>query len=102
MRELYEEAGIRPAGPVRLLTAVPLQGYGMHPLSLRYVCRCDDGDVRLSHEHSDWAWTDPRIYRATHLSDAEIVRWGRSSPEEAFNVWHNRNGLDDYLRWRTP
>jgi hypothetical protein len=37
-----------------LVTAVPLKGYGMDLLSLRYACACDAGEVRLSHEHSAW------------------------------------------------
>jgi 8-oxo-dGTP pyrophosphatase MutT (NUDIX family) len=34
-RELWEEAGLRPTGPLWLVIAVLLQGYGMHLLSLR-------------------------------------------------------------------
>ena len=99
-RELFEEAGLTPTGPLWLVTVVPLKGYGMNLLSLRYACRCDAGDVRLSHEHSNWGWFEPQDYRATHLSDAEVERWRHSSHDEAFNVLSNRDGLDDFLRWR--
>jgi 8-oxo-dGTP pyrophosphatase MutT (NUDIX family) len=68
-RELLEEAGLIPSGPLWLVTAVALQGYGMDLLSLRHACRCDEGTVQLSHEHSGWQWFDPTVYRATHLSD---------------------------------
>ena len=37
-RELFEEAGLTPTGPLWLVTAVPLKGYGMDLLSLRYAC----------------------------------------------------------------
>jgi hypothetical protein len=72
----------------------------MHLLSLRYACHCDTGDVQLSHEHSGWRWCEPAEYRATHLSDAEVERWRQSSAAEAFNVLRNRDGLEEFLRWR--
>lgn len=99
-RELFEEAGLTPTGPLWLVTVVPVKGYGMDMLSLRYACRCDDGEVQLSHEHSGWCWIDPAEYRATHMSDAAVERWQQSSNDDAFNVLSNRNGLDDFLRWR--
>jgi 8-oxo-dGTP diphosphatase len=98
-RELFEEAGLTPTGPLWLVTAVPLKGYGMDLLSLRYACQCDAGDVRLSHEHSGWSWVEPAAYRTTHVSDAAVERWRQSSHDDAFNVLSNRNGLDDFLRW---
>ena len=99
IRELREEAGLSPTGPLWLVTAVPLKGYGMDPLSLRYVCPCDDGAVQISHEHAAWRWFDPEEYGALHLSDSEVERWRRVSPDDAFNVLRNRDGLDDFLRW---
>jgi 8-oxo-dGTP diphosphatase len=99
-RELFEEAGISPTGPLWLVTAVPLKGYGMDLLSLRYACWCEAGDVRLSHEHSGWRWVDPAVYRATHLSHTAAERWRQSSHDDALNVLSNRDGLDDFLRWR--
>jgi len=100
VRELFEEAGLTPRGPLWLVTAVPLQGYGMDLLSLRYAGPCDAGDVRLSHEHSGWQWCDPAVYRTTHLSDAAVERWRQASEADAFNVLSNRDGLDAFLRWR--
>ena len=98
-REFLEEAGLIPTGPLWLVTAVALQGYGMDLLSLRYACHCDEGAVQLSHEHSGWQWFEPAAYRAAHLSDAEVARWRQSSDAAAFNVLRNRDGLDDFLRW---
>jgi 8-oxo-dGTP pyrophosphatase MutT (NUDIX family) len=100
-RELCEEAGLTPTGLLWLVTAVPLKGYGMDVLSLRYACPCDAGEVRLSHEHAAWQWVEPAAYRTTHVSDAAVARWRQASPDEAFNVLSNRQGLDDYLRWRS-
>jgi 8-oxo-dGTP diphosphatase len=99
VRELFEEAGITPTGPLWLVTAVPLKGYGMDLLSLRYACQCDAGDVRLSQEHSGWKWIDPATYRDTHLCDAEVERWRLMSHDDAFNVLSNRDGLDVFLHW---
>jgi 8-oxo-dGTP pyrophosphatase MutT (NUDIX family) len=100
VRELFEEAGLAPTGPLWLVTAVSLKGYGRHLLSLRYACQCDAGEVRLSHEHSGWSWMDPDVYRATHLNDAAVERWRQVSPDDAFNVLSNRDGLDAFLHWR--
>ena len=100
-RELGEEAGITPTGPLWLVTVVPLKGYGLDLLSLRYACPCEAGDVQLSPEHSDWSWVDPVLYRATHVSDAAVERWRQSSLDDAFNVLSNRDGLDAFLRWRS-
>jgi 8-oxo-dGTP pyrophosphatase MutT (NUDIX family) len=101
VRELFEEAGITPTGPLWLVTAVPLKAYGLDLLSLRYACQCDAGDVQLSHEHSGWGWVEPAKYRATHVSDEAVERWRQSSQDDAFNALSNRNGLDDFLRWRS-
>jgi 8-oxo-dGTP pyrophosphatase MutT (NUDIX family) len=101
VRELHEESGLVPTGPLWLVTVVPLQGYGLNLLSLRYACRCDTGTVQISHEHSDWGWFDPTTYRDTHLSATEVDRWERASTADAFNVLSNRDGLNAFLRWQT-
>ena len=100
VRELFEEAGIAPTGPLWLVAIVPLKGYGMDLLSIRYACACDTGEVQLSHEHSGAAWVEPLTYRATHLSDEAATQWGQAAAEDAFNVYSNRDGLDAFLQWR--
>jgi 8-oxo-dGTP diphosphatase len=100
IRELFEEAGIAPTGPLWLVATVPLKGYGMDLLSIRYACECDAGEVQLSHEHSGAAWVAPLNYRATHLSDEAAGQWELSTDEDAFNVRSNRDGLDAFLQWR--
>jgi 8-oxo-dGTP diphosphatase len=100
VRELFEEAGLTPTGPLWLVATVPLKGYGMELLSIRYACECNAGEVRLSHEHSGAAWVAPLIYRAAHLSDEAAEQWRLSADEEAFNVRSNRDGLDAFLQWR--
>ncbi|WP_089717334.1 NUDIX hydrolase [Candidatus Entotheonella palauensis] len=100
VRELFEEAGIAPTGPLWLVATVPLKGYGMDLLSIRYACECDAGEVRLSHEHSGAAWVEPLTYRDTHLSGQVEAQWRQSAEEDAFNVRSNRDGLNAFLHWR--
>ncbi|HEY7491617.1 MAG TPA: hypothetical protein VIH59_10980 [Candidatus Tectomicrobia bacterium] len=72
----------------------------MDLLSLRYACQCEAGDVWISREHSDWSWVEPAMYRATYVGDAAVEHWRQSSQDDAFNVLSNRNGLENFLRWR--
>lgn len=94
LRELREESGLVPTGPVEYLCALPLQGYGEHALRFFYVASCDDGKITLSHEHSDGAWLTPHEYRNTHLTEAEFERWNAGSPHDGFNVRSNRAGIE--------
>jgi hypothetical protein len=40
--------GFTPTGPLWLVTAVPLKGYGRDLLSLRYACQYDRSEVAQS------------------------------------------------------
>jgi len=100
VRELFEESGLRPSGPVEAVTTVHLKGYGMDILSVRFAAPCEDGEVQISNEHARWGWFDPLEYRAQHLSDAEIERWRALSEADAFSARSNRAGLDDFIAWR--
>jgi 8-oxo-dGTP pyrophosphatase MutT (NUDIX family) len=100
LRELYEEAGLRPSGPVELVTTVHLKGYGMDILSVRYTAPCEDGEVQISNEHARWGWFDPFEYRAQHLGDAEIERWRAQGETDGFSALSNRAGLDDFIAWQ--
>ncbi len=99
IRELHEESGLRPSGPVELVTTAHLKGYGMDILSVRFAARCEDGDVAISNEHARWGWFDPLDYRAEHLSDAAIARWRARSDADAFSALANRAALDDFIAW---
>ena len=100
-RELYEEAGLRPASPLTLVAVTGFHVYGHDAIRLVYAAKAADGDVRLSHEHSAAKWIDPHEYRRTHLSDAEIERWRALDPKEATIVEAVRATFDEYLAWRT-
>lgn len=99
-RELFEEAGLRPAGPLALVGAIAIHVYGHHAIRLLYAAKAADGEPRLSHEHSGARWIDPHEYHRTHLSDAEIERWRAGDPKEAAIVEAVRAAFDEYLAWR--
>ncbi len=97
IRELHEESGLTPTGPVEYLDVFPLQAYGADILRFAYVADCEDGDITLSHEHSDGRWITPEAYREQHLNDAEFTRWNATSPHDGFNVLSNRAGIDKLI-----
>jgi 8-oxo-dGTP pyrophosphatase MutT (NUDIX family) len=99
-RELFEEAGLRPAGPLTLIGVSTFHIYGHHAIRLVYAADAADGEVRLSHEHTGARWIDPQEYRRTHLSDAEIARWRARDPNDGDIVAAVRATFDDYLAWR--
>ena len=99
VRELLEETGLRPSGPVEAVTTAHLRGYDVDILSVRFVARCDEGDVQISDEHGAWAWLDPLDYRAQHLSDEAIARWEAQSANDGFSARSNLAALDDVLAW---
>jgi 8-oxo-dGTP pyrophosphatase MutT (NUDIX family) len=99
-RELFEEAGLRPAGPLTLVTVSAFHIYGHDAIRLVYAAEAAAGEVRLSHEHSGAQWIDPLDYRLTHLSDAEIERWRDRDPKDAAIIETVRAAFDEYLIWR--
>jgi 8-oxo-dGTP pyrophosphatase MutT (NUDIX family) len=94
VRELKEESGLVPTGPVEYLTALPLQAYGFDILRFSYVAECASGEIRVSDEHSGSKWIAPRDYREQHLNDAELARWAEESAHDGFNILASRVGLD--------
>lgn len=99
-RELYEESGLRPAGPLTLVAVTGFHIYGHDAIRLVYAADAAPGEVRLSHEHSGFYWIDPHEYRRIHLSDAEIARWHVRDPKDAQIVEAVRATFDEYLAWR--
>lgn len=94
VRELKEESGLVPTGPVEYLTALPLQAYGFDILRFNYVAECATGEIQVSDEHSASQWIAPRDYREQHLNDAELARWAEESAHDGFNILASRVGLD--------
>ena len=99
-RELYEESGLRPEGPLTLIGVTTLHVYGHDAIRIVYAADAADGDVRLSHEHSAFAWIDPLEYRRTHLGDEAVARRRARDPKEAAIIEAVRATFDEYLAWR--
>ncbi len=97
VRELAEETGLTPTGPLQLVTAVPLKAGSRHFLRLMYVADCATGDVVLSHEHAGFQWLSPQDYAVAYLNDAEVERWRQVSEEDAFNIHSCRQAVYDLL-----
>lgn len=58
-RELLEESGLAPSGPLRMVGCYPMFVYGQQMLQLTFRCDVADTDVELSHEHTGQRWVDP-------------------------------------------
>lgn len=100
VRELREETGLVPTGPLSLVGLIPMHVYGADSFLVAYACDCEEGEVRLSHEHEAWRWIEPREYRDRFFSE-ENIRKLRSANEDVGQMAAAvRNGLDDYLAWR--
>ena len=59
-RELFEESGLAPDGPLTCVGVSHMQAYGLESLQVLYACDCAPGDVVLSDEHSAARWMDAR------------------------------------------
>lgn len=97
VRELAEETGLVPTGPLQLVTAIPLKAGSRHFLRLMYIAECATGNVVLSHEHSAFQWMAPQDYATTYLNDAEVKRWRQVSEEDTFNILSCRQAVHDLL-----
>src|SRR6185436_21105849 len=68
-RELFEESGLVPAGPLICVGVVHMHVYGHESLQVLYRCECPSGDVVLSPEHSGARWIDPVAYRDRYFNN---------------------------------
>ncbi len=57
-RELKEETGLEPAGPLSMVGCYPMFVYGQNFLQLSFRCSVV-GDVQTSHEHTAHRWVEP-------------------------------------------
>ena len=101
-RELFEEAGLAPDGPLRCIGVVHMHVYGHDALQVVYVCQCTEGEVRISNEHTAARWIDPIEYRERYFSDDALTRAEALSPRFGDLVRGVRQNLDEYLEWRGP
>jgi mutator protein MutT len=99
VRELREEAGIAPTGPLHLVAATPMHVYGHDSVQLVYLCEAAKGDVVLSAEHSGFRWVDPWEYRDSYFGPDEMQRVTEGDPRRAAIVQGVREALDRCIAW---
>jgi 8-oxo-dGTP pyrophosphatase MutT (NUDIX family) len=99
-RELMEEAGLAPDGPLRCVGVVHMHVYGHDSLQVVYACSCPTGEVRISHEHSGARWIDPLEYRDRYFTDAAIEVAAQQSARFGALLRNVRANIDEYLAWR--
>jgi 8-oxo-dGTP pyrophosphatase MutT (NUDIX family) len=100
VRELHEEAGLRPRGKLSLVSVAHMHVYGSQSLQVAYAADCSDGDVVISHEHSAFRWIDATDYRARYFSDEALAAYEAADPTAAALARAVRGCVDDYIAWR--
>lgn len=98
-RELYEESGLVPDGPLTLIGLVPMRVYGGDTVQASYACDCTTGEVVLSDEHSGARWIDPREYRERYFHDDAINAIAAKSERVDALIRGVRDNLDRYIAW---
>jgi 8-oxo-dGTP pyrophosphatase MutT (NUDIX family) len=96
-RELLEEAGIEPSGPLSVIGVFPQHVYGRDTYCVTYACDCQVGDVVVSHEHSAFRWIDPVEYRTRFFPDDLLASLEGNARQLIGDI---RDDLDRYLAWR--
>ena len=72
-RELLEETGLTPSGPVTMVGCYPMFVYGQSMLQLTFRCAVDThGEVQLSDEHTDMLWIAPHDMAAFLTPEARL------------------------------
>ncbi len=99
-RELLEESGLTPTGPLTVVAVAHMRVYGHDSLQVLYACDCASGDVVLSHEHSAARWIDPVAYRDRYFSDDVISASAGANTHVATMLTNIRAAIDAYLEWR--
>ncbi len=99
-RELFEETGLAPSGPLEIVGVIPMHVYGADGFIVAYACACAEGEVSLSHEHSGSRWIDPVEYRDRYFSSAGIDKLRAAEPRIAEMSAAVRRGIEEYLAWR--
>lgn len=98
-RELKEETGLTPSGPLALIGLVPMHVYGTDLIQATYACDCPAGEVSVSAEHSDARWIDPREYRDLHFREEVIAAVLAQDKRVGSIIQAVRDDLDRYLGW---
>lgn len=101
VRELYEEAGLTPTGPLTCVGVAHMHVYGTDSLQVLYACACPDGEVVVSHEHSGARWIDARDYRERYFTDDGIAAFTQADARGGEMLHNIRDAIDAYLDWCT-
>lgn len=96
-RELLEECGLVPEGPLTCVAVAHMHVYGFDSLQVLYAASCPSGDVTISHEHSGFRWIDPCAYRDRYFGDAVIAGFAASNPRAGEMLANIRAAIDAYL-----
>ena len=88
VRDLVEQqAGIRPAGPIRLLTNLSYFGYGFNPVSFYYCFSADDSAVEfIVAEVNNTPWGEQDTYVMPCTSAKKAAGPWRFSPVKKMHV----------------
>jgi len=98
-RELLEEAGLVPAGPMVCVAVAHMHVYGRDALQVLYACDCPEGEVVVSHEHSGFRWIDPTAYRDRYFSEEILAGAEAADPRIGAMLRNIRAAIDAYLAW---
>ncbi|MEX2236830.1 MAG: NUDIX domain-containing protein [Dehalococcoidia bacterium] len=99
-RELFEEAGLVPAGKLRLIGLTPMHVYGTESIQITYACESPEGEVMISHEHSGFRWMDPREFRERYFDEERVAAAEAADPRIGAIIRGVRDNLDEYLALR--
>lgn len=99
-RELFEESGLTPTGPLTLLGANRIHVYGGDVINLSFVCECLEGDVVLSDEHSGYRWVDAQEFRDRSFNDEVLAALEQRDARIGNLVRTLRSDLDRYIAMR--
>jgi len=98
-RELFEESGLVPDGPLTLIGLVPMRVYGGDAIQASYACNCTTGEVVTSDEHSGARWIEPGDYRKRYFGDDTISAIAAKSERVGALIRSVRDDLDRYIAW---
>lgn len=98
-RELFEESGLVPDGPLTLIGLVPMRVYGGDAIQASYAADCTTGEVVMSDEHSGARWIEPSEYRERYFGDDAITKVTEQSERVAAIIRAVRDDLDRYIVW---
>jgi 8-oxo-dGTP pyrophosphatase MutT (NUDIX family) len=99
IRELQEESGLVPDGPLTLIGLVPMRVYGGDAVQASYAADCTTGEVVISDEHSAARWIEPSEYRERYFGDDTIDAVAEKSERVGALIRAVRDDLDRYIEW---